>query len=126
MNNASPFSYYEQRFSPIVGIFYDVFLEGITNPLRVEFTNERIYNEEIIIGFDVYECWDDEETRYVYYCDEYGYRELRTETIDGTMIKLLVNEIVKCDNTDDKNNSQHPSKTYSKYSSSLNSLVQSK
>ena len=85
-------------FSPVVGSNYFAYIEGDEDKkIRIEFTNECIGDDERMLGFEPHECWDEEETRYVYHIDEYGNHIMKTKTIDGDIIELIVKEILTKD-----------------------------
>ena len=98
MKNANHFTYYDQCFEsqcfkPIIGIFYNVLIEGKETPLQIEFTNETVHEEEDMMGFNCFECWDEEETRYVYYSDRYGNHYMKTKNIDDDVIEFTIKSI---------------------------------
>jgi hypothetical protein len=84
-------------FKPDIGVHYLVYIDGRKKPLRIEFTNEHIQDEERFLGWSSYECWDEEEIRYIYYCDEdyYSSHVMKTKTIDGDIIEFYIKNIKK-------------------------------
>ena len=90
------------KFTPSTKVFYLVQVEEKEEPIRIEFTNESIRDDEGRLGCDSYECWDEEETRYVFHIDEYGDKEMRTKTIDGDSIIFIVSEINKVEDEEDQ------------------------
>ena len=61
----------------------------------IQFSEENdIHPEEEFMGFDSYECWED-DNRYVLYCDSKGYSCLKNTTIDGDIIQFDVENITK-------------------------------
>jgi len=98
-------------FSPDTKCYYYVYIEEEsegegeeekTRKMRIEFTEESIHDDEGMLGCQGYECWDKEENRYVYYCDEYGSHTMKTKTIDGDVIELVVKEILTEDEVEEE------------------------
>jgi hypothetical protein len=59
MKNKNKIIYYDDKyFKPVTGIFYDVFIKDKKLSLQIEFTNEPVYEEEEIIEFNSFECWE--------------------------------------------------------------------
>ena len=92
MKFVQPFTY-EATFTPEISAYYSVCVTGKEEPLRIEFTNESV--EEEMLGFESYECWDEEETKYTYYCNEFGYHVMKTTDTDGDITELFVEKITK-------------------------------
>ena len=108
--NSTPFSEFRfkvEPFTPVVGIFYNACVkgdDGKEKKIRIEFTREPIRDDEEMLGFQAHECWDEEETRFVFYSDEYGSHTMRTKNIDDDddTIELFVEEITPVDENGEK------------------------
>lgn len=80
---------------PDSSFLYELIL-GNGKIMIIQFSEEsEVYLEEEFMGFDSYECWDDDDTRYILYCDSRGYSSLKTTTIDGDIIHFEVENITK-------------------------------
>lgn len=55
------------KFIPIPNTEYSVLLKN-GHILKITFTIENdIYEEETFLDYDAYECYDDDDTRYIFY-----------------------------------------------------------
>jgi hypothetical protein len=95
MKNQNPFTYYEQHFTPEIRVFYYVLIEGKETPLQIEFTDEVVRHDEEMMGYDCFECWDEQENRYVYYNDKLGNHFMKTKNVDEDIIEFTVETIYK-------------------------------
>lgn len=103
MKFVQPFTY-EATFTPEISAYYSVCVTGKEQPLRIEFTNEPV--EEEMLGFESYECWDEEETKYAYYCNEFGFHVMKTTDQDGDITELFVEKIEKIEKEEQEQGEQ--------------------